>query len=234
MRQIAGRAGRYGRHELGEVGVLEGVHGLERLAAALRDAPAPIDPVSFPVFPPAEATVAVAEGLGDDRLLPTLDYIARSVSRRGEFVLRLDKEQREVAALLDRWAPRLPLADRHRLLGAPIPLGSPRIVGFAREAVRALASGRARGLGPELDEVRRLHGYGRLQALEDLARIATLGRWLARRWSGAVDLGAAEVLAAEADLGIGEALASRPWARRRSGPEAHRLVGGRRRSRPAR
>jgi hypothetical protein len=213
--------------------VLEGVHGLERLAAALHATPAPIGRESFPVFPPAEAAVAVAEGLGDDRLLPTLDYIARSVSRRGDFVVRLGEEQREVAALLDRWAPRLPLAERHRLLGAPIPLGNPRVVEFARGAVRALASGRERGLGPELDEVRRLHGYGRLQALEDLARVATLGRWLARRWPEAVDPEGAEVLAAEADLRIAEALASRPEGWRGPRPEARRRAKDRR-SRPAR
>ena len=210
MRQIAGRAGRYGRHEVGEVGVLGDVRGLDRLAAALREAPAPLDQVSFRVFPPAEATAAVAEGLGQDRLLPTLDYIARSISRRGDFVVRLGEEQREIAALLDRWAPGLPLVHRHRLLGAPIPLGIPRVVDFAREAVRALASGRPRRLGPELDEVRRLHGYGRLRTLEDLARIATLARWLARRWPDAIDLGAAGTLAEEADRRIAAALASRP------------------------
>ncbi len=213
MRQIAGRAGRYGWHEAGEAGVLEGVDGLDRLAAALRQAPAPLDPASFRVFPPAEAAAAVAQGLGDDRLAPTLDYVARSVSARGDFVFRLEDEQREVAALLDRWAPRLPLAQRHRLLGAPIPLGAPRVVDFARAAVRALASGRLHSLAPELEEVRRLRGYGRLQELEDLARIATLGRWLARRWPDAVDLEAAERLAGEADARIAAALASRPRAR---------------------
>jgi hypothetical protein len=189
------------------------VDGLDRLAAALRQAPAPLDPASFRVFPPAEAAAAVAEGLGDDRLAPTLDYVARSVSARGDFVFRLEDEQREVAALLDRWAPRLPLTQRHRLLGAPIPLGAPRVVDFARSAVRALACGRRRDLAPELEEVRRLRGHGRLEALEDLARMATLGCWLARRWPEAVDLEAAERLAGVADARIAAALASRPRGR---------------------
>jgi ATP-dependent RNA helicase SUPV3L1/SUV3 len=214
MRQIAGRAGRYGKHEVGEVGVLEGVESFDRLATALRRAPAPLDPASFRVFPPAEAVAAVAEGLGHDRLLPTLDYIASSISRRGDFVLRLEEEQREVAGMLDRWAPRLPLAERHRLLGAPVPLGIPRVVDFAREAIQALAHGRQVSLVGELDEVGRLHGYGRLQTLEDLARIATLGRWLARRWPDAVDLETAKALAEEADQRIATALASRPRARK--------------------
>ena len=197
MRQIAGRAGRYGKHEIGEVGVLEGVEGFDRLATSLRQAPVPLSQTSFRVFPPAEAAAAVAEGLGDDRMLPTLDYIASSISRRGDFVLRLEEEQREIAGLIDRWAPQLPLAQRHRLLGAPIPLGSPRVVDFAREAIQALARGRQRSLDPELEEVGRLYGYGRLHVLEDLARIATLGRWLARRWPAALDLEAAEAIAGE-------------------------------------
>jgi hypothetical protein len=174
---------------------------------------------------------AVAEGLGHDRLLPTLDYIASSISRRGDFVLRLEEEQREVAGMLDRWAPRLPLAERHRLLGAPVPLGIPRVVDFAREAIQVLAHGRQVSLVGELDQVGRLHGYGRLQTLEDLARIATLGRWLARRWPDAVDLETAKALAEEADQRIAAALASR--SRARKGPRPPTAPrGGKHRRRP--
>jgi ATP-dependent RNA helicase SUPV3L1/SUV3 len=227
MRQIAGRAGRYGRHEVGEVGVLLGVEGFDRLATALRQAPLPLDPPSFRFFPPAEATTAVAEGLGHDRLLPTLDYIAGSVARRGDFVLRLEDEQREVAGLIDGWARRLPLEQRYRLLGSPIPLGIGRVVDFAQEAIEALAQGRERSLAPELEEVHRLHGYGRLQTLEDLARIATLARWLGRRWPSTLDLQLAEALADEADRKIAQALASRPRERQTMAPERHRQAKGR-------
>ncbi|MEK0082325.1 helicase-related protein [Benzoatithermus flavus] len=226
MRQIAGRAGRYGKHEVGEVGVLLGVEGFDRLATALRQAPAPLDPPSFRFFPPAEATTAVAEGLGVDRLLPTLDYIAGSVARRGEFVLRLEDEQRELAGLVDLWARRLPLEQRHRLLGSPIPLAIGRVVDFAQSAIEALAQGRERSLEPELEEVHRLHGYGRLQGLEDLARIATLARWLGRRWPGTLDLQLADALAEEADRKIAAALASRPRERQVVGPERHRPAKG--------
>lgn len=222
MRQIAGRAGRYGKHEVGEVGVLLGVEGFDRLATALRQAPAPLDPPSFRFFPPAEATTAVAEGLGVDRLLPTLDYIASSVARRGDFVLRLEEEQRELAGLVDGWARRLPLEERHRLLGSPIPLGIGRVVDFAQETIEAIARGRARSLEPELEEVHRLHGYGKLQALEDLARIATLARWLGRRWAGSIDLQLADALAEEADRKIAAALASRPRERQVTAPERFR------------
>jgi ATP-dependent RNA helicase SUPV3L1/SUV3 len=228
MRQIAGRAGRYGWHEAGEVGVLEGVEGFARLADALRQAPAPLDPASFRVFPPAEAAAAVANGLGHDRLLPTLDYIAGSIPRRGDFIVRLEDDQREVAALLDRWAYRLPLVQRHRLLGAPIPLGVPRVVSFAQAAIQALVRGRQHRLEAELEEVHRLHGYARLQRLEDLARVATLGRWLARRWPDAVDLEAAEMLADEADRKIAAALTSRPRGKEVRQPRRQRGDTGRR------
>ncbi len=233
IRQIAGRAGRYGLHEAGEVGVLEGVPGFDRLAAALHRAPAPLDPASFRVFPPAEATAAVAGGLGSDRLLPTLDYIAGSIARRGEFVLELADEQREVAGLIDRWGAALPLPQRHRLLGAPIPLGLARVVDFARETIGALAAGGGRGLAGEVEEVRGLHGYRHLQTLEDLARIATLARWLGRRWPEAIDAEAAEVLATEADGRIAAALASRPRATKgRGGDLASLAVRGRGRRGP--
>jgi ATP-dependent RNA helicase SUPV3L1/SUV3 len=227
MRQIAGRAGRYGKHEVGEVGVLLGVEGFDRLATALRQAPAPLDPSSFRFFPPAEATTAVAEGLGVERLLPTLDYIAGSVARRGEFVLRLEDEQRELAGLVDSWARRLPLEERHRLLGSPIPLAIGRVVDFAQATIEALARGRSHSLEPELEEVHRLHGYGKLQGLEDLARIATLARWLGRRWPGTIDLQLADALADEADRKIAAALASRPRERQALGPERHRTGKGR-------
>jgi ATP-dependent RNA helicase SUPV3L1/SUV3 len=224
IRQIAGRAGRYGRHEAGEAGVLEGVEGFARVADALQQAPAALDPASFRVFPPAEAAAAVADGLGHDRLLPTLDYIAGSISKRGDFIVRLEDDQREIAALLDRWAWRLPLTQRHRLLGAPIPLGVSKVLNFAQAAIQALAQGRQHSLEAELEEVHRLQGYARLQRLEDLARVATLGRWLACRWPEAVDLEAAEMLAHEADERIAAALASRP--RRREVRQTERQRGG--------
>lgn len=100
-------------------------------------------------------------------------------------------------------------AEKHRLLGAPVPIQSLEAVEFFGRACRAIERRQSLDREPLVDHVDAFEGLNCPGELEDLSKIAMLARWLGRRWPDPIDLSRAELAHASAGARIAQALVVR-------------------------
>lgn len=184
VHQIAGRAGRFGIHEEGFVGVLREAE--PSAGKVLKDllARPPRAPRHFkaPVAPNGWHVDTIASRLGKTRLREVLDVFMDQLKLDDAHFAVAELEQMlDLAAELDRVAPKLSLKQRFVYAQAPVDLRAEgQVLEFLEWAGSHARVGEA-GRPWFLDAV---DGHSRLDRMEQALRSCTLWLWLDLRFPG--------------------------------------------------
>jgi ATP-dependent RNA helicase SUPV3L1/SUV3 len=173
--QIAGRAGR-GPGATGWVAALSTRDG-RRIEAALAEPQRTPSPDQLPAAPTQMHVRAIADHLGLDRLVPILDFFrTRLTFPGGTFFPDVQDDVFAAAAIVDTYAPSLPVEQRYALACTPIDLEEHLYRSVFSEWVELLAADKT------VNFPRRLESGGGLEELEETLKLITIYRWLALKF----------------------------------------------------
>lgn len=204
--QIAGRAGR-GPGAIGWVGTFS-ARDARRLELALANPQVTPTLDQLPAAPTQMHVRAIADHLGLDRLVPILEFFrTRLRFPGGTFFPDVQDDVLAAAALVDAFAPTLPVEDRYALACTPIDLEEHLFRSVFSEWLELLSAGKS------VRFPRRLESGGGLEELEEVLKLITIYRWLALRFPQVfTDLGHVEQLRREATEQT-QAILRRNWGK---------------------
>ncbi|MSU49017.1 MAG: hypothetical protein EXS37_08025 [Opitutus sp.] len=151
---------------------------------------------------------AIAGHLQLDRLTPILEFFrTRLTFPGGTFFPDVQDDVLAAAALVDTYAPSLPVEQRYALACTPVDLEDHLFRNIFSEWLELLAAGR------KVDFPRGHDGGGGLEALEETLKLITIYRWLALKFPETfTDLARVEVLRREATEQT-QAILRRNWGK---------------------
>jgi len=173
--QIAGRAGR-GLDATGWVASFS-VRDGRRIESALAEPQKTPQPDQLPAAPTPMHVRAIADHLQLERLVPILEFFrTRLTFPGGTFFPDVQEDVLAAAALVDTYAPKLPVEQRYALACTPIDLDEHFFRSVFGEWLELLNAGKV------VTFPRRIDGRGGLEELEEMLKLTTVYRWLALKF----------------------------------------------------